>query len=73
MPKINPELIMEKIKNVKDDVDELEEVVKKEYTPMVTTNAIDVRVKKFEGYWEWGIKIVLGALIVSILAIIGLK
>jgi tetrahydromethanopterin S-methyltransferase subunit B len=72
-PAVNVALINEKIQNIKDDVKDLEDTIKKEYTPLSTTNAIDTRVKKFESFWDWGIKIVLGALIVAILAIIGLK
>jgi len=74
MPKkINIELIEDKIKNIREDVDDLEDTLKKEYTPLSTTNIIDTRVKKFESLWEWGIKIVLGAMIIGILAVIGLK
>jgi tetrahydromethanopterin S-methyltransferase subunit B len=72
-PAVNVDLINEKIQNIRDDVDDLETTLKKEYTPLSTTNAIDIRVKKFESFWDWSIKIVLGALIVAILAIIGLK
>ena len=74
MPKaVNVELINEKIQTIREDVDELEDTIKSEYTPLTTTNAIDTRVKKFESFWDWGIKIVLGAMILAILAIIGLK
>jgi tetrahydromethanopterin S-methyltransferase subunit B len=70
---VNVELINEKIQTVKKDVADLEDTIKKEYTPITVTNNIDTRVKKFESFWDWGIKIVLGAMIVAILAIIGLK
>lgn len=70
---VNVELINEKIQTVKKDVADLEDTIKKEYTPLTVTNGIDTRVKKFENFWDWGIKIVLGAMIVAILAIIGLK
>lgn len=73
MPKVNIDLINEKIGNIRKDVDDLENTIKKEYTPLSTTNAIDGRVKKFESLWDWGIKIVLGAIIVGILAVIGLS
>ncbi len=72
-PAVNVELINSKIQNIRDDVDDLEDTLKKEYTPLTVTNSIDTRVKKFEGLWDWAIKIVLGAMIVAILAIIGLK
>lgn len=72
-PAVNVELINSKIQNIRDDVDDLEDTLKKEYTPLTTTNAIDTRVKKFEGLWDWAIKIILGAMLVAILAIIGLK
>lgn len=72
-PAVNVELINSKIQNIRDDVDDLEDTLKKEYTPLTVTNGIDTRVKKFEGLWDWAIKIVLGAMIVAILAIIGLK
>jgi tetrahydromethanopterin S-methyltransferase subunit B len=78
--KYNDDLIKEKFTNIHKRVDgvntavtDLEDLVKKEYTPMSTTNGIDKRVSKFEGFWDWGIKIVLGAMILGILAIIGLK
>lgn len=71
--KINIELIEDKIKNIRKDVDDLEDTIKKEYTPLSMTNGIDTRVKKFENFWDWGIKIILGALILGILAVIGLK
>lgn len=70
---VNVELIESKIQNIRDDVDDLEDTIKKEYTPLTKTNEIDTRVKKFESFWDWGIKIVLGAMIIAILAIIGLK
>lgn len=70
---VNVELINEKIQTVKKDVADLEDTIKKEYTPLTVTNGIDTRVKKFENFWDWGIKIVLGAMILAILAIIGLK
>lgn len=75
MPKqvVNVELINSKIQNIRDDVDDLEDTLKKEYTPLTVTNGIDTRVKKFESFWDWGIKILLGAIIVAILAVIGLK
>lgn len=73
MPKLNVELITDKIKILREDVDELEDTIKKEYATINITNGIDKRVKKFEDYWDWGIKIVLGALIVGVLALIGLK
>lgn len=72
-PAVNVELINSKIQNIRDDVDDLEDTIKKEYTPLSMTNGIDTRVKKFESFWDWGIKIVLGAMILAILAIIGLK
>lgn len=70
---VNVELINEKIQTIRNDVDDLEDTIKKEYTPLSMTNGIDTRVKKFESFWDWGIKIVLGAMILAILAIIGLK
>jgi tetrahydromethanopterin S-methyltransferase subunit B len=70
---VNIELINEKIQTIRKDVDDLDDTLKKEYTPLSMTNGIDTRVKKFESFWDWGIKIVLGAMIVAILAIIGLK
>lgn len=72
-PAVNVELINEKIQTIRKDVDDLEDTIKNEYTPLTVTNGIDTRVKKFEGLWDWAIKIVLGAIIVAILAIIGLK
>jgi len=72
MPKPNYDLILEKVGNVKKDVDDLEKTVKAEYTPLSKTNEIDKRVTKFEGFWDWGIKLVLGALIIGILALLGL-
>ncbi len=72
-PAVNVDLINEKIQNIRDDVDDLETTLKKEYTPLSTTTAIDTRVKKFESLWDWGIKIVLGAILLAILAVIGLK
>lgn len=78
--KYNSELVEEKFKTIHKRIDsadkavvDLEDLIKKEYTPMSTTNVIDTRVKKFENFWDWGIKIVLGAMILAILAIIGLK
>lgn len=73
MAKINVELIQSKIQDIRDDVDELEDTLKKEYTPLSTTEGIDKRVKKFEDYWDWALKIVLGALIVAVLALVGLR
>lgn len=77
--KYNSELVDEKFRNVHkridgvhSEVDELEKLVKDEYTPISTTTNIDTRVKKFEGFWDWGIKLILGALIIAILAILGL-
>jgi tetrahydromethanopterin S-methyltransferase subunit B len=70
---VNTELINEKIQTIRKDVNDLEDTIKKEYTPLTMTNGIDTRVKKFESFWDWGIKIVLGAMILAILAIIGLK
>lgn len=61
------------VKEVENEVVDLENLIKKEYTPLTTTNGIDKRVTKFEGIWDWGIKIILGALIVGILALLGLK
>lgn len=72
-PAVNVALINEKIQNIRDDVDDLEDTLKKEYTPLSATNAIDNRVKKFESLWDWGIKIVLGAILLAILAVIGLR
>lgn len=72
-PAVNVDLINEKIQNIRDDVDDLETTLKKEYTPLSITNGIDTRVKKFESLWDWGIKIVLGAILLAILAVIGLK
>lgn len=71
--RVNVELIESKIQNIRDDVGDLEDTLKKEYTPLTKTNEIDTRVKKFEGLWDWAIKIILGAMLVAILAIIGLK
>lgn len=74
MPKtVNVELINSKIQNIRDDVDELEDTIKKEYTPLSTTSGIDNRVKKFENFWDWGVKLILGAIMLAVLAIIGLK
>lgn len=80
MPKLpNIELIEEKILNVKKDVahaqqsvDELEETVKKEYTPLSTTRQIEKDVDKFKNLWDWAMKIILGAMLVGILALLGL-
>lgn len=78
--KYNSELVEEKFRTVHKridgvsvEVDELEKLVKSDYTPKSTTTNIDTRVKKFESFWDWGIKLVLGVLIVAILAILGLK
>lgn len=77
--KYNSELVDEKFRNVHkridgvhSEVDELEKLVKDEYTPISTTTNIDTRVKKFEGFWDWGIRLILAALIAGILAILGL-
>lgn len=77
---INWELIKSKMKNLKDDVrdlkdefDDLEKTVKNEYTPLSTTRIIDSRVAKFESLWDWALKLVFGAIIISLLALIGLK
>jgi len=80
MPKLpNIELIEEKIINVKKDVqhaqksvDDLEQTVKKEYTPLIKTKEIDKRVGKFENFWDWAIKIILGAIILGIITLLGL-
>lgn len=61
------------VKEVENEVTDLENLIKKEYTPLTTTSGIDKRVTKFEGIWDWGIKIILGSLIVGILALLGLK
>lgn len=72
MPKVNYELIQEKLNNVKEDVADLETTIKSEYTPLSYTKNLDKRVTKFEGLWDWALKIILGALILGTLAILGL-
>lgn len=77
--KYNNELVEEKFRNVHkridgvhDEVSELEVLVKSDYATKDTANGIDTRVKKFENFWDWAIKILLGALILGTLAILGL-
>lgn len=79
LPKVNIELIEEKFKNVHkriDDADaavaDLEQTVKKEYTPLSSHNELKRTVGKFENFWDWGLKIVLGAIILGIIALLGL-
>lgn len=72
-------VLEDRVKNIGKEIDEVQEdlkslkkEVKEEYTPKSTTSEIDGRVKKFEGLWDWFLKIVFGAIVLALLAIIGL-
>lgn len=76
---VNIELIDEKIKNIKDDIKRLEtdvedfkKVIPNTYATISTTTGLDLRVKRFESFWEWALKIILGAILMGILTILGM-
>lgn len=75
----NIELIDEKFKNVHkriDDadkaVDDLEEAIKKEYTPLSSHNELKRTVGKFENVWDLVMKTILVALVGGVLVLLGL-
>ena len=77
MKKINIELIEEKFKTFRKDVniaqksaDDLEKLIKSEYATIKITDAISSRVSKFEGLWDWVVKLILGFLILGVLALL---
>lgn len=72
VPRINVELIESKIQNIRDDVDDLEDTIKKEYTPLTYTKNVDKRLNKFEAIWDWALKIVLGTIIMGLLVLLGM-
>jgi len=47
--------------------------VKTDFTPLYLTDGINKRVEKFEGLWDWLIKIVFGVLVLGMLALLGIK
>jgi len=61
------------IDDIKSDIKDLKDAIEDGYTRKDEHQALENRVKSIENMKEWGIKIVIGSIILSLLTFIGLK
>lgn len=66
-------LIEQSLTYMTTGIAEIKESIKNGLATKKDLDTLDMRVKNIESIKDWAIKIVLGAIIVSLLAVIGLK
>jgi len=71
--KQNIGFMKETIEKINDNIVELRVEMKSNFVSKEEHDHINIRVTGIENNWSWIIRVVLGSIIVSVLAVIGLK